>query len=315
LGIAMNVTRLALAAGLLFSIALPAAALPAHNANRESHLYVVADDSRGNSGLYRYPLVNGIPRPTSDLVYLGIDLSGSIGPNGDVYAAHTVIGGVGAAIDVFAAGTMELKRRLFLPPNGQPGQIVVDVPGFLYVVWCRPDGETGTVCYLLRYPPGAHGHPTHVSRIQGAYSGLALDDGGGLYAARVVGRYRWEVQFLDRPETSLRASRTFSGPALLNGNIGLDAEGLLHIVELNPSAGSQFLESYVARSSGRVMPTSAVTLGSQALAYGLIAIGHGIAYLPLQSNNTVVGYALDRAGGRLLFRLPAINPRAVAFGR
>jgi hypothetical protein len=132
-----------------------------------THLYVAmcATASDCISGtISRYPLTHGVPAKNPDLTFPSDNGPITIAPNGDLYANYPGISsGLQAAVDVFAAGTNTLLRRLVLPGGSfytAEVAITVDANGYLYASWYNyparmgPAGQSpSTNGALLVYAP------------------------------------------------------------------------------------------------------------------------------------------------------------------
>lgn len=294
----------------------------------QSHLYVTLCASASDcidGSINRYPLTNGIPAKTPDLVYPSDNGPIAIGPNGDLYANYPGIsGGLQAAVDVFAAGTNTLLRRLILPGGSfftAEVALAVDANGYLYASWYNYPARLGLMHSdqssngaLLVYAPGAKNSDPPINSLAGNFDGLAIDAHGALYAVRQAPDGQ-EVDVFATPETSLVPSRSFSSRWIQQPQgAALDGSGVLHILDTN-TKGEDYVSSFNAGGTGQVRPLGIFRSVERRATYSGICVAGGILYLPNNSALTLTGYPIAPHGGHQIFTLALPHgPQFVAVG-
>ena len=101
------------------------------------HLYLSTGLPSGGTQTVRYPLVNGIPLQSPDLVYPGVGAPTAVGRDGTFYATESAIPNFGqAVIDAFLPGFPTPSRRIELTLGTfatDVTSLTIGAGGYLYV--------------------------------------------------------------------------------------------------------------------------------------------------------------------------------------
>jgi hypothetical protein len=260
--------------------------------NPAGHLYVSgslfdAEALGTKEGLVRYPVTNGVPASTPDLVFpKTVAGAVTVDSAGNVYSTAKCF-----TIDEFAPNSTSVMNSIKVPIYcgdgiyniGEVTSLAVDKAGYLYVsivVQCVSCGDqrerifhpaasgplaacvtANSKCTIV-YAPGATGKATPVALITAAAytNGMALNKAGDLFLEQATtGDYTaTSVEVYGTPETNPTLLRTLSGSSF-TGTTGLaiDAAGLLYVndtVESGSEPTSSSISVFHANASGTVTP-------------------------------------------------------------
>jgi hypothetical protein len=272
------------------------------------HLYVAAAAYTGSGGvgLERFPIVDGKPAQSPDLVYPDNTGPIAVAPDGSLYAG---IDGGTQTIDRFASGSIKPETRLLAKPCPRKylyaglSALTVDRKGDLYVA--IDEGESGVRdreahrCpsqFVAVYAPGATGRAKPISTLpvdldasEPVFS-LAIDDSGDLAVDTISNGIRVYAD----PTTKPRLVRLFSSRALpLPQGIAFDpAQPLVYVANDTPP-------SIVVLPANAQGPTRArrVIQDAGAHAYcGQIAIFGQVVFVADNTGGTVYEFSKDARG-------------------
>jgi DNA-binding beta-propeller fold protein YncE len=272
------------------------------------HLYVAAAPYTGSGGLglERFPIINGKPAQSPDLVYPNNTGPIAVAPDGSLYAGSDA--GL-QTIERFAPGSIKPESRLVAEPcarrydYGGLSALTIDPKGNLYVA--TGEGVSGvrdravqhcTDQFVLVYPPNATGRAKPMSVVPvdlGASDpifSVAIDGSGDL----AVDTTSNAVRIYADPTGKARLVRLFSSRALpLPQGIAFDTtDPLVYVANYSPP-------SIVVLPADAQGPTQARRViqaaGAQALC-GQIALLGRFVFVADNTAGSVYEFAKDARG-------------------